>query len=800
MPGATGGQFVTKRLQAIVSADSNMFTQQMGASTAALKGFKAQIAATSAALTAFSTGALAIGTAQFAEFSDEMTQSLAIMDRVGPRLRGTMNETARQVALQTRKGASQAAQSYFYLASAGMDAAQSMRALPQVAQFAQAGMFDFKQATDLATDAQTALGLSSENARQNLHNLTRVTDVLVKANTLANATVEQFSESLTNKLGARLRIVNKDIEEGVAALAAFADQGRKGRLAGRTLNIILRDLSKRAVKNKEGFQDLGIEVFNAQGELKAIANIVREFEEALGGLSIQQQTAALEQLNLNRRAEDGIIQLIGLADKIEGYRKQLEQAQGTTREVAKDQMDSLNAQLEVLGSHFEEIAMQIGSNANPEMRGLVRTLISATDWLIRFNEQAGGAVTTVLEFGALGGLTATLTSLFGPAGLIITGATAFGTLAAAAADAKHDTREFSSQLHEMVPHAEDAEAAIKRVKQQMSEMAQRRLQVSYRQELMALRREKRRLNAQIEETEAKMEAGKTGFLEYGGAADTNKQILKALESQLQDTKQEIANIQNELAGFADGETPFWQFRRDAASMRESVAQSLTGLRQAARRQQMDRQFAQVAEQTQLAGNQMEFYREQALQSATETQAVTNKVRQLPHHLRRINGPTRQFERRLRTTAGIVTNTLVRGFRQVAVEGANATEVFKAMGQELAFSVTKALVLKGIMTALNISTGGGAAAGGSILSSLIGLQSGGVISEPTTAVLGEGSQPEVVAPLRDFQNFAEEIADSVRPERPTADRQVTVKIAGDFDRFLDVFEERRQRYQTRRNFA
>ncbi len=61
---------------------------------------------------------------------------------------------------------------------------------------------------------QSALGLTVDNAEENLGNLTRVTDVLVKANTLANATVQQFSEALTNKAGAALRILNKDVEEG----------------------------------------------------------------------------------------------------------------------------------------------------------------------------------------------------------------------------------------------------------------------------------------------------------------------------------------------------------------------------------------------------------------------------------------------------------------------------------------------------------------------------------------------------------------------------------------------------------
>jgi len=90
-------------------------------------------------------------------------------------------------------------------------------------------MFDMARATDLLTDAQSALGLTiRDDAIANMEEMVRVSDVLVRANTLANASVEQFSVALTTKSGAALRALNKDMEEGVAVLAAFADQGIKG--------------------------------------------------------------------------------------------------------------------------------------------------------------------------------------------------------------------------------------------------------------------------------------------------------------------------------------------------------------------------------------------------------------------------------------------------------------------------------------------------------------------------------------------------------------------------------------------
>ena len=275
----------------------------------------------------------------FASFDSAMTQSLAIMGDVSEALRGEMAEAAREVGRTTLVSATQAAEAYFFLASAGLDATQSVAAMPQVAAFAQAGMFSMARATDLAMDAQSALGLTVDDSAQNLDNLIRVTDVLVKANILANATVEQFSESLTNRAAAALRAVNKDVEEGVAVLAAFADQGIKGQIAGERLNITLRDLQFAATKNAEAFDRAGVSVFDAEGTMRNIADIIGEVENALSGLSAEQRLATLTQLGFTQESLAGIQALLGTSESIREYERALRDAGGTTEDVASRQLE-----------------------------------------------------------------------------------------------------------------------------------------------------------------------------------------------------------------------------------------------------------------------------------------------------------------------------------------------------------------------------------------------------------------------------------------------------------------------------
>jgi len=324
-------------------------------------------------------GLAVIGVKSFAKFEDKMNQSLAIMGDVAPKLRDEMASTARAIAKETRIGVNDAAESYFFLASAGLNAEQSIAALPQVAAFAQAGMFDMARATDLATDAQSALGLTVDDSEANLTNLTRVTDVLVKANTLANASVEQFSESLTNKAGAALKVVNKDIEEGVAVLAAFADQGIKGAEAGTALNIVMRELQTKSIKNKEKFREFGVEVFDSTGKMNNMADIIGDLEGALEGMSDEQKKSTLAQLGFNDKSVIFIQTLLGTSEKIRQYEKDLKSAGGTTQEVADNQMKSLSAEFEILGSKVNDMMLGLGEELAPAIRD---DLIPALETLV----------------------------------------------------------------------------------------------------------------------------------------------------------------------------------------------------------------------------------------------------------------------------------------------------------------------------------------------------------------------------------------------------------------------------------
>lgn len=381
----------------IVGDDSHL-QKTLGKATGGLAKF-AKIGVLGAA--AAVAGGVAISIKSFADFDAAMTESTAIMGDVSDAMRKDMSNAARDVAKTTKFSATEAAQSYFFLASAGMDAAQSIEALPKVAAFAQAGAFDMATATDLLTDAQSALGLSVDDTAQNMENMARVSDVLVKANTAANATVQEFSEALTEKAGNALRNLNKDVEEGVAVLSVYADAGVKGSAAGVQLNAVLDKLTLTADKNAEAYAELGVQVFDSSGEMHNMADIISDMETAFAGMTTEQRLAALSTLGLTRQARDGTLALLGNSEAIREYEAGLRDAAGFTDDVANKQMETFWAKLGLVKDQFLDVALSVGEALMPALEGFADWLMgktpAITGWVQSISDKFTGLLGTTEE-------------------------------------------------------------------------------------------------------------------------------------------------------------------------------------------------------------------------------------------------------------------------------------------------------------------------------------------------------------------------------------------------------------------
>lgn len=323
---------------------------------------------------------LGFGTAavkSFADFDDAMTTSIAVMGGVSEATRKALEDMAGGIAARSRTSPTEVATAYFHLASAGYKAADALGAVGVVEKFATAGAFDLEgrtvglsKATSFLVDSLAALGLHTEDAAKNMEHMKHVGDVLTKANIISNATVQDFAKALTNKGAAAMRLLNKDIEEGVAVLAAFAAQGVKGEAAGEKLYIITRDLARAVIKHRDEWTALGISVFDTTGKMRPLADVIANMEKVLNPMSDELKRSTLMTLGLQDRSLAAMIQMLGMSEAVRKFEAQLRSADGAMDAVVDMRLKSFTSQMLMLKNQLISAGINIGRLFVPMLTSL----------------------------------------------------------------------------------------------------------------------------------------------------------------------------------------------------------------------------------------------------------------------------------------------------------------------------------------------------------------------------------------------------------------------------------------------
>ena len=327
----------------------------------------------------------------FSNFDSSIVQSQAIMRGLTEDQSKRMRNLALDMSKAFTFSAAEIGKAFYFLTSAGFDVEQSLGSLEPVLKFAQAGMFDLSSATDLLTDAQSALGLTVDNVAQNTKNMISVSDVLVRANQLANASVEQFSQALTTKAAAAAKIAGLQFESLVSALAVFADQGTKAEEAGTRMNIVLREMQTKSRTHADAWRKLGIAVWDTAGNMRDLHLITGDMDRAFAGFTAQQKKAALATLGFQDRSVIAVQMMLGNTEKMKGYLDSLLEATGATETVSDKQLQSFQAKMTILKNRFTVVGIQIGEVLAPAIETLATKFVE-------FVELAGPRVGDIIAW------------------------------------------------------------------------------------------------------------------------------------------------------------------------------------------------------------------------------------------------------------------------------------------------------------------------------------------------------------------------------------------------------------------
>lgn len=264
--------------------------------------------------------------------------------------------------------ASDAAAAMLELSKAGLSIRDTMTAARGALALARTENIDFGTAAQITASQLNAFQLAGIEA-------TRVADLLAAGSINSQASVLSLGQGM-QQAAAIFNGANQDIEDLVTSMALMEQAGVKGSDAGTSLKTAV--LALRAPTNEAAaeMKKLGIEVRDADGQMKKMPALVAEFTGKLGGLSAAQRDAALKTIFGNDAIRAGEIVLTRGAESYNRMREAVTKS-GAAQELAGAQAKGLSGSLQGLQSQVETIALTAGQKLVPSLTQVVNTLSAA---------------------------------------------------------------------------------------------------------------------------------------------------------------------------------------------------------------------------------------------------------------------------------------------------------------------------------------------------------------------------------------------------------------------------------------
>ena len=361
-------------LVAKLSMDSSSFDKGLSSAKTAVsslgtgikKGFATVTKVTAVAVTAASTAVVGFGKSAVAagsQFDTSMSQVAATMGKSADEIKD-LREFAKKMGRETAFSASQAADALNYMALAGYDSKTAMSMLPNVLNLAAAGSIGLAEASDMVTDAQSALGL-------NLDETSAMVDKMAKASSKTNTSVAQLGEAILT-VGGTAKNLKGGTTELSTALGLLADNGVKGAEGGTVLRNIILSLSAPTDSAAKALKALGVEVFDEQGNMRDLESIFTDFNASLSTMSQGEQTQALNKI-FNKVDLKSVNALLGTSvGRWDEVTKEIDNATGSAQKMADTQLDNLAGDITKFKSALEGAQIETSEKLTPSLREFVQ--------------------------------------------------------------------------------------------------------------------------------------------------------------------------------------------------------------------------------------------------------------------------------------------------------------------------------------------------------------------------------------------------------------------------------------------
>lgn len=314
-------------------------------------------------------GAFGLAVKEAAEFERKMDFFGAVTDTNSKKMQQLSKYTL-QLAQDTIFSADEIADGIIELGKAGVNADQIMRGIGDaMANLGAAGDIPLAQSGQIITSTIQQYDLAAQDA-------VRVTDLLAGAANASIADISDIGVSL-KYVGGVANAAGLTFEDTATAISLLAKAGIRGSTAGTSLRQMIVSLGGATGPAKETLQDLGIITedgsnlfYTQEGRLKSLSKVYQILQDHTADLTQKERLMALRTI-FNNRALSAAAILTREGSK--GFKDMNdEMAKTTAADVARQRLDNLSGDIEILKGNIQTMLVQAGSPFQETLRGWVQ--------------------------------------------------------------------------------------------------------------------------------------------------------------------------------------------------------------------------------------------------------------------------------------------------------------------------------------------------------------------------------------------------------------------------------------------
>ncbi len=339
-------------------------------------------------------GGLAYATNKAVDFEKQVSAIGAVSGASEAQL-DQLRKKALQLGADTSFSASQAAQAMEELAKAGVSTTDILNgAADATVALAAAGGVDLATAATISANAMNQFGLSAQQ-------LPKIVDQIAGAANSSAIGVTDLGQAM-QQVGAVAHLAGLSFEDTAVAIAEMGNAGIKGSDAGTSLKTFLQNLIPSTKQQTALMRELGIvtadganHFFDASGKVKSLADVSQILQNALKGMSKEQQLSTLQTLF----GTDAIRAAAVLADQGASGFNNLAAAIGKTSaaDVASARLNNTAGKIDQLKGSMETLAIQVGEALLPKLTSLVSGLTQLVNWFTNLSPAMQTTIVTVVS-------------------------------------------------------------------------------------------------------------------------------------------------------------------------------------------------------------------------------------------------------------------------------------------------------------------------------------------------------------------------------------------------------------------